>query len=134
MQTPDFLRETVQGIDVATFCHSEQLDPERITRIKTSLCELVDDGVERLILNFSNVECICSEFLVMLFAVRKKLSAKKPFDKPEHRNWEGFDICRDQDSSLEVISSSHAGSLVLCSVNPTILELFKRLRLCNDRD
>ncbi len=131
---PDFVHEKVQGVDVVTFCDRAPTDSEQIARIKQSLCDLVDGGADRLILDFRNVEYVCSLFLGMLLFVRKRLSVKKPFRDFRLRHWEGFETCPDREHALEAISGPECDPLVFCSVRSEIREIFKVCGARTDAD
>ncbi len=143
---PDFVHEKVQGIDVVTFIHSAHWDEEQGWRTMRSLCNLVDGGVERLILNCSNtpwsnlgsgnVDCnyelFTKMFVAMIFALRDRMSRKESSrGLPPGRI---LRICPDRETALDVISTSASLRLVVCSLGPGLPELFRVIRLCDDSD
>lgn len=101
-----FKQESEQGVSVVTFCTHELRGHEQCSLIKTRLNDLVDSGLERLILDFRNVEYIGSAFLSVLVGLWKKLSVHKSFQAPNTRNWVFFQISRDRQTAINVIAEA----------------------------
>ena len=129
---PDYVHEKVQGIDVVTFCDLAPIDSEQFARIKQSLCDLVDSGVDRLVLDSSNIEHIPHRFVEILLVVRNILSVRTPFQ--EVRPSAIFRIVNDRERALDVISSSTSNPLILCSLCPELLTVLTTIGLCDDSD
>lgn len=124
-QIPECTCEVEQGIHVVTFCKDSLTDPVQIKRIKDYLYQLLDGGVERLILDFKDVPNFGSEILGVLIVVRRKLATRAPFKPPRSRKWEWFEICPDRKTALAAMATVDSDPLVLCSIKPPLQEIFR---------
>ena len=120
----DLTCEDEQGTVVVTFCGQRLMESEQINRIKAQLYGLIDDGVDRLILDFGHVTFLSSAFVGVLITLRKKLSAKKAFKPPCVRKWGLFEVCPDRQTALELMSKAESDPLVLCAMRPELQEVF----------
>ena len=124
-QNADFTHEDEQGVRVVTFCNEELADLEQIIRIRKSLANLIDSGVQRLILDFQNVTYVSSQFMVVLIVLRKKLSAHKRFKQLSERNWECVQISPDRQTAMAAIANVDSDPLILCAVGPELRDFFR---------
>lgn len=140
---PDYVHDKVQGIDVVTLIHTVRWDEEQGWRTKRSLCDLVDGGVEHLILNCSNIpwsnlgfgnvdfdyELFTKMFVMTIFALRERMSRKESSRGLSPGRI--LRVCADRETALDVISRSATLRLVVCSLGPGLPKLFGVIGLCD---
>lgn len=123
-QCAEFSLEDEDGITVVTFQSQRLADEQQLDRIKSGLCELVEGGVRRFVLDFTHVRYINSAFLGVLIDLRKRMSDHCRFRVHRDRKWEVFEITRDRRTAIDAVSGDECDPLALCGLDDSLREIF----------
>jgi anti-anti-sigma regulatory factor len=135
-----FQRAEDGPVTVVTFLERSLVDPDHVEAIRRSLDRLIDEGRRRLLFDMRNVEQVGSLLLGVFFELRKRLCAApatvrrdlipaamgEPTGTPPQRVT-CFEIYPDRESGVRGLGAAEwpGGSIPLCSVRPSLAEVFR---------